>query len=88
MLEGFGTIIPPFLQSESMQSENHFVWVEARDPGFSGSRADLSDLQMEKINSINTAHLDLAQFTATQDLTKVRQVLVPLLLVQTFAFEM
>lgn len=88
MLEGFGMIIPPFLQSESMQYKNHYIWVEGRDLGFSGSRADLSDLQQEKTSSINTAHLDLAQFTATQDLTKDRQVLVPLLLDQTFAFEM
>lgn len=80
MLEGFGTITPSFLQTESMQSKNNsdnpcnlkiihcLGW--GKGSGLQWSRADLSDFQLEKISSINTPHLDLAQFTAPQDLTK------------------
>lgn len=60
ILEGFGTIIPPFLWNGFLKSLFFTLWDDARELVLSGSRADLSDLQLERISSINTPHLHLA----------------------------
>lgn len=60
MLEGFESVIPSFLKTESMQSKNHSVWVEARDPELQRKQSrpawpSAGENQFHK--------LDLAQFT-------------------------
>lgn len=86
MLEGFGTVIPSFLKTESMQSKNHSVCAEARDPDFRGHRAELPDLQLEKISSINWTWPKMYSPPGSHQ-ARALVTLVALLLVQTFAFE-